>query len=108
MVISEAPQFPATASQLTSLVDLPVPSSEAFANMIALQPRMAEAAERQVRQQLEISELRKRTALLIMRWHEILILSQGRCWVEWDDRLRKSERAIRREEVRREREEQGI
>ncbi|OCK85233.1 hypothetical protein K432DRAFT_413431 [Lepidopterella palustris CBS 459.81] len=100
MVLTEAPAFPTTASQLTSLNDLPVPPTESFAALAALHPRIQEAEVRQTRQAMEISALRKRTGALVIRWNEIYILGQGKCWAEWDGRLRTAERAVRREEIR--------
>jgi len=105
IVLMEAPSYPTTASQLTSLNDLPLPPTETFTSLLALQPRMMELAERQYKQAMEIEELRKKSVVLILRWHEVLILGQGRCWAEWDTRLRRAERTIRREEFRRGREE---
>lgn len=35
------------------------------------------------------------------------MVGQGRCWVEWEGRVRKVERDVRREEVLRERDEEG-
>ena len=105
IVLMEAPSYPTTASQLTSLNDLSLPPTETFTSLVALQPRMMELAERQYKQAMEVAELRKKSVVLIMRWHEVSILGQGRCWAEWDTRLRKAERTIRREEFRRGREE---
>ncbi|OCL10725.1 hypothetical protein AOQ84DRAFT_374647 [Glonium stellatum] len=100
MILTEAPSFPTTASQLNSLHDLPVPPTENFAVLAALQPRIVEAERRQLAQAVEISELRKRNGALILRWHEVFILGQGRCWAEWDTRVRKAEQLVRRREIR--------
>jgi hypothetical protein len=100
MILTEAPSFPTTASQLNSLHDLPVPPAESFAALAALQPRIAEAERRQLTQAMEISDLRKRSGALVLRWQEIFILGQGRCWAEWDTRVKKAEQLVRRKEVR--------
>ncbi|KAF1988868.1 hypothetical protein K402DRAFT_328186 [Aulographum hederae CBS 113979] len=104
IVLTEAPAFQTTASQLTSLNDLTLPPAEGYAALAALQPRMAAIQERQTEQALEISELRKKSAALLLRWHEVTVLGQGRCWAEWDSRLKQVERTVRREEVKLERE----
>ncbi|KAF2104471.1 nuclear distribution protein RO10 [Rhizodiscina lignyota] len=104
VVITEAPSFPSAVSQLTQLNDLPIPPTKDFTNMIASLPRMAAIHERQSEQEKEISELRKRSALLLLKWHELFVLGQGRCWAEWDGRLKKAEIKVRREEVRKEKE----
>lgn len=108
MVLAEAPSFPTTASQLTALSDLAVPPTSSFTSLIELLPRMVALRERQQRQAREISELRKRSALAVMRWHEVFVLGQGRCWAEWDSKLTEVEKVVRREEVRRARDEQEL
>lgn len=61
---------------------------------------MEELNRTQYEQAMEISELRKKSAILVSRWHEVFILGQGRCSAEWDSKLRNAEREVRREEVR--------
>ncbi|KAF2139034.1 uncharacterized protein K452DRAFT_233305 [Aplosporella prunicola CBS 121167] len=100
-VLTDAPAFPATASQLTSLNDLPLPPTGSFTSLVALQPRITQLEERQVDQALQISDLRKRSGQAVLRWHEVMVLGQGRCWAEWDTRVRQAERDVRREEVKR-------
>ena len=101
MVLSEAPAYSEVASQLRHLGDLSIPPTDVFAKLVALQPRMAGVQRRQYQQATEISDLRRRSGALVLRWHEVFILGQGRCWADWDTRLRNAERAVRREEVRR-------
>lgn len=101
MVLTEAPSFPATASQLTQLNDLPLPPTQAFTTLIANLPRMAAADRRQREQAVQIAELRKRSGVLLLQWHELFMLGQGRCWAEWDTRLTEAEKKVRREEFRR-------
>ncbi|KAL1630387.1 hypothetical protein SLS56_004914 [Neofusicoccum ribis] len=107
-VLTEAPAYPATASQLTSLHDLPLPPTESFTSLVALSPRIAQLEQNQLVQAREISDLRKRSGKAVLRWHEVMVLGQGRCWAEWDSRVRKAEREVRREEVKIERESGGI
>jgi hypothetical protein len=99
MVLAEAPGFHSTASQLRSLVDTSLAPSKSFTQLAGLLPRMQLAGQRQVEQACCISELRQRSAALVVRWHEVFVLAQGRCWVEWETRLRRAERDIRRREV---------
>lgn len=105
MVLAEATSFPAAASQLNALNDLAIPPTSSFTSLAELLPKLLAMEERQLRQAREISELRKRSALAVMRWHEVFVLGQGRCWVEWDSNLTEVEKAVRREEARRAREE---
>jgi hypothetical protein len=104
MVLAEAPSYSTVASQLRSLDDVKLPSTESFANVVGLQPRIAELSNRQYQQAMEISVLRSRSGTVVTRWHEVFILGQGRCWAEWDSKLRDMERDVRREEVRQEQE----
>lgn len=101
MVLAEAPAYQEMASQLRSLNDLSLPPTLSFTNWASLQPRIDRAAQRQYEQAMEISELRKRSGAVVLKWHEVFVLGQGRCWVEWDERLRYAEREVRRVEVRR-------
>jgi len=101
MVLSEAPAYSEVASQLRHLGDLSMPPTDAFVKLVALQPRMANIQRRQYQEAMEISDLRRRSSALILRWHQVFILGQGRCWANWDTRLRNAERAVRREETRR-------
>jgi hypothetical protein len=100
MVLAEAPAYSTIASQLRSLNDVNLPPSQGFANLVALQPRIAELGQRQYEQAMEISALRRRSGVAVLRWHEVFVLGQGRCWADWDTRLRETERTVRREERR--------
>lgn len=102
IVLSRAPDFASTASQLKALEDQQIPETDGFAKLAKLRPRIAEAEERQLKQALEISELRRRSGMLVSRWKHIFLLGQGRCWVEWHERLTKAERSVRRTEVKHE------
>ncbi len=85
-----------------------IPSTEAMGRLAALQPRMEELRRCQVQQAAEISVLRQRSAILLLRWYEISVLGQGKCWAESDSRLRQAERSVRQHEVRRIREENEV
>ncbi|KAF2085468.1 hypothetical protein K490DRAFT_14397, partial [Saccharata proteae CBS 121410] len=98
LVLAAAPSYQSTASQLTSLNDLPLPPTSSFTSLVALSPRIAEVQNKQAEQAMEISELRQRSARAMLRWNEVMVLGQGRCWAEWEDRVKKCERGIRREE----------
>lgn len=102
MVLAEAPSYSTVSSQLRALGDVNLPPTESFAKIVALQPRMEELSQKQYEQAMDLSDLRKRSAVMVMRWHEVFILGQGRCTAEWDSKLRNAEREVRREEVRNE------
>ncbi|KKK19693.1 hypothetical protein ARAM_007045, partial [Aspergillus rambellii] len=75
-----APAYPETASRLTSLADLPVPSAESSACLVALRPRIARVAATQAEQGRAVSELRVRTARALQRWYEVSVVGGGECW----------------------------
>ena len=60
--------------------------------------------EERERQDLEITELREKTAKLLQRWYEVGVLGWGECWEEWETRIARVEQRVRREESRREKE----
>ncbi|KAI4905974.1 hypothetical protein J4E90_011011 [Alternaria incomplexa] len=101
LVTERATSFATTASQLQALEDQQIPTADGFAKLAVLRPRIAEAEERQLQQALKISELRKRNGLLNQRYQQVMLLGAGRCWVDYDERLRKALRALVREEYRR-------
>lgn len=100
-VMENAPAYPALASQLKALKDMmPLPKTETVTHLVELQPRIQAIYDRQVHQALEISELRKRTECAIISWSEIHIMGVGRCFVEFDSRLKEIERTVRRREFK--------
>jgi len=54
-----------------------------------------------------LADLRKRSASVAVRWQEVFVVAQGRCWVEWEGRVRRVERRVNAERRRIEREEEG-
>ena len=69
---------------------------------MAQEPRFAAITARQEQQGREIAELRKRSAVLVGRWYEGQVVGVGRCWADWEGRVREVERGVRRVEVGRE------
>ena len=98
IIKSCATLFPTTASRLTSIQDLPIPSAESSTSLVALHPRLAKVELLQDFQSQEITNLRLRTASVLQRWYEVGILAYGECWTEWDERLMEIEKTLRREE----------
>jgi hypothetical protein len=107
-ILSHAPLYQSTASQLRALNDTrSIPPTSSFAELVALAPRIHEAAQKQSEQAEELAELRKRTAAVAVRWQEVFVVAQGRCWVEWEGRVRGVEREVNMERRRVQREEEG-
>lgn len=66
-ITASAPSFPETASRLSTLRDLSIPPASASAQLIALQPRIAELERRQEEQKRETGKLRGRSARVLQR-----------------------------------------
>ncbi|KGM91596.1 uncharacterized protein PADG_12276 [Paracoccidioides brasiliensis Pb18] len=103
IILSYASAFPETASRLTSLKDLPIPPAALSASLIELQPRLDRLAAVQEQQAAEIAELRARSALLAKRWVEVGVVGGSEVWGEWEGRVERVEKAVRRLEVEAER-----
>jgi hypothetical protein len=67
--------------------------------LVSQTPRFAATIATQEQQANEIAELRKKSALFVSRWYEIQVLGLGRCWAEWEGKLKDAERAVRRAEI---------
>jgi hypothetical protein len=102
IVLAHASAFPETASRLTSLKDLPVPSAAKSALLVDLKPRIEQARTVQEKQMHEVSELRVRSARLVERWVGLQV-GVGECWADWEGRMTEAERELRRVEFMRER-----
>ncbi|KAI9758767.1 MAG: hypothetical protein M4579_002870 [Chaenotheca gracillima] len=108
VVLSSATQLSTASSDLTVIHDMPVPSAETSAALIELQPRIAKLSRAQERQAREIAVLRQRSARLLERWYEVNILEGGECWTEWDQRMMRVEREVKRAELIKAREEDEL
>lgn len=106
MVVERAPQFAATASQLKTLGDQQIPSTDGFSKLAKLLPRIAEAEERHLQQALQISLLRKKNGLLVQRVKQVQFLGAARCWTEWQGRLQNVQKTIARIEFKKKQEEE--
>lgn len=107
LVVERATGFATTASQLKALEDQQVPTTDGFVKLAMLRPRMAEAENRHLQQALKISELRKRSGLVVLRYKQIHLVGAARCWVSWHKRCQKAYRTLAREEFKRRPEEEG-
>ena len=99
IVNSCATLYATTASRLISIQDLPIPSAELSASLISLYPRLAKIEILRESQFREIANLRIRTASVLQQWYEAAVLSGGECWIEWEDRVTKAEKTVRRKEL---------
>lgn len=107
LVLAHTPSYHTTAAQLTSLNDLPVPDSSFPAALIAQEPRIQRARERQEIQAQKIAHLRQQSVAFIGRWYELGMVAMGDCWGEWEARLLDTERTVRRAEATKRREDEA-
>ncbi|KAF2868065.1 hypothetical protein BDV95DRAFT_630707 [Massariosphaeria phaeospora] len=109
LVVERAPGFAAIASQLRALNDQQIPSTDGFTKLAKLRPRMAELENRQLQLALQISLVRRKNGLMVQRTKNIHHLGPDRCFVEYYQRIRDSERTILRGEFKqKQNEEQGV
>ena len=101
LVVERATGIATTASQLKALEDQQIPTTDGFAKLAMLRPRIAEAEARQLQQALKMSELRRRNGLVNQRYKQVMFLGAGRCWVDYHERLTKMLKTVAREEYKR-------
>ena len=106
LVLSHATLYPETASRLSSLQSLQIPSAEASARIAELAPDIAECQRTQKDLEQEVQELRQRSARCLEWWVKVGVVGMGDLWEEWEDRLRDVEQQMARFE-RRQKEEEG-
>ncbi|POS88121.1 hypothetical protein EPUL_001215 [Erysiphe pulchra] len=95
VINASASLFSETASRLSSMNDIPIPSPELSAQLIALQPRIAKIEAIQANQLLEVRRLIERSAAIIEKWYLTNILENGEIWASLDKRIRQIEINIR-------------
>jgi hypothetical protein len=99
IILASAPSYHSTASRLTSIHDVPLPRAESSAALVALQPRVGKMELLQESQARQMSDLRSRSAAVLERWYEIGVLGGGDCWDEWEGRIGRVERTLKRHEA---------
>lgn len=94
--MASASSYPSTASRLTSILDLPIPSGDLSTQLIELQPRVAKVESLQAAQNSDLAELRERSAALIQQWYAMDIIQAGDSWAELEGRVEQVEQQMRR------------
>ncbi|KAF2029133.1 hypothetical protein EK21DRAFT_113193 [Setomelanomma holmii] len=108
LVVERATGFATTASQLKALEDQQIPTSDGFAKLATLRPRISEVEDRHLRQALKISELRRRNGLVNKCYKQIHFIGAGRVWLDYHVRLTKALTVVEREEFRRRPDEEAV
>lgn len=96
IVMASASFYPSTASRLTSIMDVPIPSTELSTQLIELQPRIAKVETIQAAQSSDIAELRERSAALLQRWYTMDVLRAGESWADLEGRVGQVDQQLRR------------
>ncbi|KAK6335904.1 hypothetical protein TWF730_003278 [Orbilia blumenaviensis] len=99
ITLSSATQIQSVTSQLVSLRDITIPDVDLSIKLIELQPRVDKLAVMQEVQGREMAELRKRSLRVLERWYEVGVEGVNECFAEWDERVGRCDRVVRRREV---------
>ncbi|KAK6532818.1 hypothetical protein TWF281_006992 [Arthrobotrys megalospora] len=99
IVLSSAPHIQGVTSQLVSLRDIAVPDVDTSIKLIELQPRIDKLAVMQEVQGKEMAELRRRSLHVLERWYEVGVEGINECFAEWDERVGRCDRVVRRRAV---------
>ncbi|KAF3919626.1 hypothetical protein ABW20_dc0104572 [Dactylellina cionopaga] len=96
VVLSSAPQTQSVASQLVSLRDISVPDVDVSVRLVELQPRIDRLVVMQEVQAREMAELRRRSLKALERWYEVGVEGVNECFAEWDERVGRCDRVVKR------------
>jgi hypothetical protein len=106
IILAHAMLYPETASRLSSLQSLQIPSADQSAKLLSLKPRLQQLQQEEQLLQGDVRELRERTARCLEWWVNIGVVGMGDVWEDWEKRISDVERNLIRWE-RRAKEEQG-
>lgn len=104
-MLSHATLFPETASRLSSLQTLEIPSAEQSAKLVELTPQVEECAMKQMEMEKDVEELRERSARCLEWWVQTGVVGIGELWEDWEARVGEIQRAVARFDRRRKEEE---
>jgi hypothetical protein len=94
--MASASSFHSIASRLTSILDVPITPAQTSAQLITLQPRIANVEALQLAHDSAIAELRQRSAAVVQKWYSRDILQAGNSWAELVERVEQLEQRTRR------------
>lgn len=99
-VLSHSTLYTSTSSRLQTLQTLRLPPTSNSASLTSVRPRLQQLKERQEGIDVEIQELRDRSAKVLEWWVKTGVVGMGELWENWEARVRGVEREVRRVERR--------
>ena len=102
MVLSHATLYSETASRLSSLQTLQIPSAEQSARLNDLVPSISETRQKQDELDKDVQDLRQRSARCLEWWVRVGVVGMGDLWEEWENRMLDIERRVAQFERRKE------
>ncbi|KAI9743373.1 MAG: hypothetical protein M1818_003219 [Claussenomyces sp. TS43310] len=107
-VLAAASTYTLTASGLTSILDMPVPSAESSRQLILARAQIATLELVQESQAKEITELKQRSASVLQRWYSVDVLRTGEYWADVEEKIESVEQKVRRLALLQQQEKEGI
>ncbi|PHH68200.1 hypothetical protein CDD82_743 [Ophiocordyceps australis] len=98
IVLASASAYPATLSALTAIKDCPIPDASESVALVAMTERLRAIQATQLAQASEVAELRRRSEAVMRSWYENALLVNSRLMADFESRVGKVERHLRRQE----------
>jgi hypothetical protein len=98
-VLANASLFSQTASRLSSLQNLQVPSADSSTNLTTLKVGIEACSKKQNELDQEVDALRARSAQCLEWWITTGVLGMGDMWEEWQYRMVDLQRRLARYEI---------
>ena len=94
VVLSHATLYPETASRLSSLQTLQIPSAEQSAKLNDLSSSISESRQQQDELDKDVQDLRQRSARCLEWWVRVGVVGMGDLWEEWENRMLDIQRRV--------------
>lgn len=96
IVLANASLYPETASRLSSLQTLPIPPVESSTGLEDLLGTIEQCRKEQDELDMEVQQLRQRSARCLEWWVKNGVVGMGDLWEEWEDRMIEMQRQLGR------------
>ena len=102
IVLASSATFQSAQAKLSSLDGIKLENATDLVPMAAMLPELASVMAVHEAQEKEITELQRRSVMLLANWYSNSVLEGNKRWADWEDRLLDVERVVRRKEIARE------